>query len=65
MNPDIVKTISVIDQGTAASPRTIRLVALAFVALGFPYILLVLAAILVGGWALTTEVSSVVLRGIL
>ena len=50
MKTDLVTAIAQLDEVTTASPRTTRVIALAVVALGFLYIVVVLAGILVGGW---------------
>lgn len=52
MKQDILAAIARLDEETAASPRFTRGFALVVVALGFLYILVVLAAILAAGWAL-------------
>ena len=50
MKTDLVTAIAQLEEVTTASPRTTRVLALAVVALGFLYIVVVLAGILVGGW---------------
>lgn len=50
--PDMLAAVDMIDEAVAASPRTVRVFALVVVFVGFLYMALVLAAILVAGWAI-------------
>lgn len=50
--PDMLAAVEMIDEAVAASPRTVRVIALVVVFVGFLYMAFVLAAILVAGWAI-------------